>query len=378
MKDLFPEVIQKLFNVNLHGALKSGLDNISKLNQIFKKPDQKFQSVHVAGTNGKGSVTVKIGKALELAGYRVGVFTSPHITSFCERISIHGKNISEQDVVKHLTPIFEVVEKNKIPATFFEITTMLAIKYFAEQGVDWAVFETGLGGRYDATNILLPKLSVITSISLDHTDILGDTLEKIAYEKAGIIKQGIPVLLGPRTPFVPRVAPFHEVKGDYDTTELENREIASQAMQILNIPLHSEALEARLPCRMEKFKFDQVNVILDVAHNPDGLLRLFKALKNTPLRIVFGMSKTKDLEECVKIIKAYSHHIHLVDVPDGRGYPSEDVAQLFDPITVFSSTSIKVGILNALDKAKECGETVLVCGSCYIMGEARKTFNLSS
>lgn len=373
---MYHKVIEKLFNVNYHGALKAGLENISKLNHLFGNPDRKFQSIHVAGTNGKGSVTIKIGKGLELAGYRVGVFTSPHITSFCERICINGEQISEQDVVRHLTEIFEVAQTHQIPATFFEITTMLALKYFAEQDVDWGVFETGLGGRLDATNILSPRLAVITSISLDHTDILGNTLEQIAYEKAGIIKKDVPVVLGPRTPFIPRIPPYYEVKGDFPSTEVENREIAKKAMEVLGIPLDPAGLDARLPCRMEKFKFEGVDLILDVAHNPDGLLHLLKTLHGIPLRIVFGMSKTKDLNQCVELIKNNTQHIHLVEVPNGRGYPVETLAEAFQPIDVEISPSIKDGILSAIDAAKKTNQTVLVCGSCYIMSEATEVFPL--
>ena len=370
MTDLYPKLLDKLFNINKHGSAKFGLQNIQKLNELFGNPDRKFKSVHIAGTNGKGSVTVKIGKALELAGYRTGVFTSPHISTYRERIQINGSFISEEDLVFHLEKIFAMIDKHSIPATFFEISTMLAINYFASKEIEWGVFETGLGGRLDATNILSPELSVITSISKDHEDILGDTLEKIAFEKAGIIKAGIPVVLGPRTPFIPRIQPVHEVKGNFATTELENREIAKRAIEVLKIPFYPQSLEAKLPCRMDRFLVDGVDVILDVAHNADGLTQLFKALDSIPVRIVFGLSKTKDLTTCTAIIKEKTKNIHIIDVPEKRGYSKEELERAFFPIAVKSSSSIQKGIVEAIECAKTTGETVLVCGSCYIMNDA--------
>ncbi len=371
MNASYPEQIKKLFAVNLHGAVKSGLVNMQRLNDIFGCPNQYYKSVHVAGTNGKGSVTIKIGKGLMCAGNRVGVFTSPHIESFCERIQINGNQISETDVSAYLTQIFEAAEKNQIPATFFEITTMIALKYFADHKVDWAVFETGLGGRFDATNILTPKLSVITSISLDHTQHLGSTLEMIAQEKAGIIKADIPVILGPNTPFIPRKKPFYEVHGNFETTEQENRAIAKMGLDVLGIELHPEALEASLPCRMERHQKDGVNLILDVAHNPDGLERLMKTLRGTPLRIVFGMCKTKDLAKSIEIIKNYSRYIYIVAVPEDRGYSVEELARAFGTHPTIPCVSILAGVFQAIQDAKATGETVLVCGSCYIMKDAK-------
>ena len=370
MTDLYPKLLDKLFNINKHGASKAGLNNIRKLNQLFGNPDKKFKSVHVAGTNGKGSVTIKIGRALELAGFRTGVYTSPHISSYCERIRINGILISEDELVSHLQEIFEMMDKHSIPATFFEISTMLAINYFASQGIEWGVFETGLGGRLDATNIIFPQLSVITSISKDHEDILGNSLEKIASEKAGIIKPGVPVVLGPKTPFIPRVSPFHEVHGDFDTTELENREIAKKAIDVLGIPFHPECLEAILPCRMQRYHIKGVDVILDVAHNSDGLTQLFKTLKDLPLRVVFGMSKTKDLATCAEIIKKNTNNIHIIEVPEKRGYSIIELEGAFLPLPVKFSSSIQEGILQAIQAAKETRETVLICGSCYIMNDA--------
>lgn len=200
MQKKYQDLLKKLFAVNLHGGIKLGLKNIQQLNQLLGNPIAQFKSIHVAGTNGKGSVVTKIAKGLEEEGFRVGLYTSPHISCFRERIKINGRMIDEASVTSILERIFNVIEQEKIAATFFEITTALAFLYFAKQRVDFAVLETGLGGRLDATNIVTPLLSIITSISLEHVEQLGETIDAIASEKAGIIKPNIPVLIGPCVP----------------------------------------------------------------------------------------------------------------------------------------------------------------------------------
>ena len=156
-------------------------------------PHKKFPTIHVAGTNGKGSTCAYIETILRQNGYRVGLYTSPHLLNFNERIRVNGRSISNKQIFQFLDNSFD--EINKIKSTFFEVTTVMAFNYFYEKKVDVAVIETGLGGRLDATNVISPKISVITSISKDHTDILGDSLEKIAYEKAGIIKEKTPLVI---------------------------------------------------------------------------------------------------------------------------------------------------------------------------------------
>ncbi len=179
-------------------AYKEGLLNTRKLDRHFGHPHRKFRTIHVAGTNGKGSVSHTLAALLQAAGYKTGLYTSPHLMDFRERIRVNGKMISEAAVV-------DFVERERnffepLHPSFFELTTALAFNFFAEEEVDVAVIEVGLGGRLDCTNIITPELSVITNISLDHTQFLGDTLEKIAAEKAGIIKKGVPVVIGEALP----------------------------------------------------------------------------------------------------------------------------------------------------------------------------------
>ena len=257
----YPTLIQKLFSVNLFSGTKLGLQNMERLQQLLYYPDRSFQIVHVAGTNGKGSVSTKIASALEFGGARVGLFTSPHLSCFRERIRINGEMIPEETVAAILERLFQITEKQQISATFFELTTSLALLYFAQEKIDVAVLETGLGGRLDATNIVSPCLSVITSISLDHTDILGSTLEAIAIEKGGIIKKKIPVIIGPHVPYevIQSIAKKMEscciqVKTTSPLYEEENRQIARSALNQLSSLFHlseeniEKGLEAKQPC----------------------------------------------------------------------------------------------------------------------------------
>ena len=199
----YPETINYLFNIAPvfehigASAYKEGLENTYLLDEHFGHPHRKFKSIHVAGTNGKGSCSHTLAAILQEEGYKVGLYTSPHIIDFRERIKVNGVCISEQYVVDFVEK--EKIFFEKLHPSFFELTTAMAFKYFAEQNVDYAVIEVGLGGRLDCTNIITPILSVITNISLDHTNFLGDTLEKIAKEKAGIIKENIPVIIGETT-----------------------------------------------------------------------------------------------------------------------------------------------------------------------------------
>jgi len=253
--------------------MKLGLDAIAKIDASLGYPSRAYPTVHVAGTNGKGSVSTKIAKGLELSGKRVGLFTSPHIRSVTERIQINGVPIPLSDL-----------ERLSFPGlTFFEKMTIAGFSYFAEQKVDIAVIEVGLGGRLDATNIITPLLSVITSIDFDHMEFLGNTLELIAKEKAGIIKEGVPVVLGPH------VKPRHcfpkehwvEATGNY---EEENRAVAARALELLGVKV--QGLDALPPCRFQKIG----KVILDGAHNPAGIKRTLERIER-PFACLAAFSK---------------------------------------------------------------------------------------
>ncbi len=192
-------------------AYKDNLDNTIRLDEMFEYPHQSFRSIHVAGTNGKGSVSHMLASVLQEAGYKTGLYTSPHLKDFRERIRINGEMITEEAVVQFTESFLKKNETEKLEPSFFELTVSMAFDYFRTQQVDIAVIEVGLGGRLDSTNIITPDVSVITNISFDHMALLGDTLQKIATEKAGIIKKNIPVVIGessPETDFV-----FEQIAG---------------------------------------------------------------------------------------------------------------------------------------------------------------------
>lgn len=393
MRSSYLKLLDRLLNVTLHSGMKLGLENCQRLNDLLGKPTEKFESIHVAGTNGKGSVCTKIAKAYELQGVPAALYTSPHIATWRERITINGIMISEEDVTRLLTKIFTLIDQHEIPATFFEISTLLAFSYFAEKKVPVAVIETGLGGRLDATNIVTPKLSIITSISLEHTEILGNTLDAIAIEKAGIIKRNVPVVIGPRVPrniidsiSSPLHSPMHYVDGVFDDYLEENNAVAAKALSILDFSdeIAEKALQAMPLCRLEYLS--KKNVVLDVAHNPDGLYKLFSAIKsrfpNRFVRCIVGLSKNKDIEGCLKIINTNAQHIHLVTATNGRGAPYEILKDLLvalgrDPSTFSVDSSVQKGVYHALSQAESKEELILICGSFFIMHEARMALGIS-
>jgi len=399
----YKDVIETLFNINRVGGMKQGMDNITELDVLCGRPRLKYKSVHIAGTNGKGSVATKIAKTLEYSGYRVGLFTSPHISSFRERIRVNGDMISKEAVIAGVKKILHVADENYIPATYFEVTTMLALWYFAEQKVDFAIIETGLGGRFDATNILNPLLTVITSISLDHTHILGSKLEEIAREKAGIIKKSIPVVVGPKAyPDIMkeiamwRRSVFVEVKCRTLHVDEENTAIATTALKLINrrFPIKEEALNkgvnTKLPCRLEIFSREDLeienkpeSVVFDAAHNPEGFQRLFASLADLfpekKLRVVIGLSQLKDYKGCFAKVVKNTHKIHLVKARGDRGENLHILKDHLEKRGVTAESAIQ-SIPRTLDKAlslaNENDEILVICGSFFIMGEAKKHLQL--
>jgi dihydrofolate synthase/folylpolyglutamate synthase len=394
----YTELLQRLFHINLFGGIKLGLENCHHLSRVLNSPYQHFHSIHVAGTNGKGSVTTKIAKALELAGYRTGLYTSPHISTFRERIQVNGQMISEDAVVRHLSFLFDIAEMKKISATFFEITTFLAFLYFLEQKVDVAIIETGLGGRLDATNVITPLLSVITSISLDHTETLGKRIEDITREKGGIIKPNVPILIGPcvsediiRNIANSKNASLYLVKGTFPSYDIENQAIARASLKLLSnsFSVTSSHIEAgmlvRPPCRLEILTNFSTPVILDVGHNPNGLQRLFETIRqkypDQPLRIVFGLSKSKDIDACLNVLSTQANAFHLVEAVNGRGASVESLkakmlAQGISEKNIFQSVSIEETVQNSLKKAEANNEIVVICGTFFIMSAARRALGI--
>lgn len=379
---MYKQLLQKLFDSTRGKGMHLGLDHVIAAHRALGSPAEKYKTIHIAGTNGKGSVSTKIAAACAVNGYKTGLFTSPHISTFRERIRVNGVMISEEEVAALLPILFQIAPK----ATFFEITTLLAFVYFAQMNVDIAVIETGIGGRLDATNIITPILSVITSIGFDHCEILGDTLEKIAFEKAGIIKEGVPVVLGPRINPALFTPLAHSVKGSYRSFDEENNATVIAALQILQFPQHAieQGIKSSAPCRMETIYLPdkKAPLILDVGHNPDGLERLFSSLKEKypdhQFRVLCGLSSGKDLHGCLQFLASQASHIHLIQSTNGRGAPVAELVRILSTVSCSHTPhdSIASGLNSLLGDLQE-KEIPVICGSFFIMGPVRELLSLS-
>ena len=384
----YEQITDRLFRVSSSSDARLGFERAQALNRALADPTSFYPTIHVAGSNGKGSISTKIAKALELSGHRVGLYTSPHLFSFRERIVVNGQQIPEEAVVEGLEQIFSINETQQLNATFFELTTFLAFEYFRKVGVDVAVIETGLGGRLDATNIIHPALSVITSISREHCKVLGENIEQIAAEKAGIIKPNVPVVIGPKArcqAINDRAKELHsplfackKISYFYDE---ENTAIAALALE--HLPSHlipepealKQGLAIRPPCRFERIG----EAILDVAHNPEAVFYLLQALHTFfPLekfRFLVGFSKDKEYDQCLGLIADVATHIHLVQADSPRAATREELKQTLnneDPALSTSHFSVKEGVDLAYSLALERQEMLVICGSFYIMAGAKE------
>lgn len=402
--------VRRLYQTNLFNPVKLGLQNMEDIHEAMGRPMDHRPVIHIAGTNGKGSVALKIATTLQLLNpsLRVGLFCSPHVSSFRERMQINGEMIPEDKVVAYLPEIYDICLKKDIPATFFEITTALAFKFFEE--ADIVVLETGLGGRLDATNVVsAPAMSIITSIGLEHTRILGDTIEEIALEKGGIIKKGRPVLVGPNVPHdVLRECANEKGASQYLTcddvlgttqTEItdydkENARTAQAALSILKQDhpnlfesfteeILQEGTSIRPPCRFEIVeRGDDLTIVLDVAHNPPAMEYLLRKLQATypdsSFRIVVGMSRDKDVGLVGKMLLDVIDvdAVHLVEAYHPRAAKLEDILESEPRLKKSNYNSddrtITTQINAAVELAKEKKEILVVCGSVFLMAEARE------
>ncbi len=323
------------FSRDGQSAIKKDLHNTLKLCELLGNPHQKFKTIHIAGTNGKGSVSNMLAAVFTENGYKTGLYTSPHLKDFRERIRVDGVMISEDFVVDFTEKMIPHIDT--IQPSFFEITVAMCFAWFAEQKVDYAIIETGLGGRLDSTNVISPLLSVITNIGMDHSDLLGDTLEKIAGEKAGIIKTNTPVVIGesnPETDFVFRNKAqetasdiyFADSNIRYYNTEIEtdlkghyqhkNAVTVMQAVEVLQslgiqIDVYKTARALMNVRKLTGFRGRweilgrQPLVIADTGHNAHGLALVMEQLKSEKykhLHIVFGMVKDKDRKPVLELL----------------------------------------------------------------------------
>jgi dihydrofolate synthase / folylpolyglutamate synthase len=402
-------------------AMKSGLQNIIALCEALGNPHQKFRSIHVAGTNGKGSTSHLLSAVLQSAGYRVGLHTSPHLKSFTERFKINGIAAPETEVVNFVAQHQALIEK--ISPSFFEISVALAFDYFARERVDVAVIEVGLGGRLDSTNIITPDLSVITNISFDHTDLLGDTLPKIAAEKAGIIKKGVPVVISETHPETAPVfwnkalemqAPivfadqqyelietlldagkrrvdiksinsviktyYIDLLGKYQTKNLFGVLQAVEVLRTIGYQISEDSLRnglaqatqlSQLKGRWQVLQ-QQPLIVADVAHNYGGLFETLSQIQSYSfkhLHVVMGFVKDKDISGVLGLFPTdATYYFCAADLP--RSLPVADLSVLAENKGLKGKAyhSVKEAF-EAAKQAASADDFIYVGGSTFVVAE---------
>jgi len=382
-------------------AMRLGLERMERALRALGHPERGLRVLHVAGTNGKGSVCAMAAEALRLAGHRTGLYTSPHLVSFRERIAVDGQAIDEEALARRIAQVRSACPWHEAGGdgrlTYFEFATLLALVHFAEVGAGAVVLEVGLGGRFDATNAVRPLVCAVNRIGLDHTEMLGDTLAAIAREKAGIFKAGVPALAAHAQPpealavlreeAARRGAPFEVAPPSWDGPialrgrhQRGNAALAAAALARLDaagVRVPPEAVargiaEARWPGRLEELG----GVVLDGAHNPDGAAALAAALPalypGRPVELCFGVLADKDHLGMLRALAPAVRGLHLVAPATPRARPPagylEQAATLFPRVDLHGS--LAAALACARGRAADGGLPV-VAGSLYLVGEAR-------
>ena len=403
-------------------AFKKDLHNTIALCENLGNPQQKFKSIHVGGTNGKGSTSHMLAAILQQAGYKTGLYTSPHLKDFRERIRINGEMVSEQFVVDFVAKQKDIIEE--ISPSFFEVTVGMAFSYFADEKVDIAIIEVGLGGRLDSTNVITPQLSLITNISLDHTNLLGNTLNEIAAEKAGIIKPKIPVIIGERDPeteqvFIEKAAStqsaisfadqelhltdivtadpylelsvadgseviFRDLKLDLTGTyQLKNILAVIKAIQTLRVigyQISDQAIYSALrnvkqitglQGRWQILSHSPLTVC-DTGHNIAGITEVIKNINNTPhenLHIVMGMVKDKDISGVLKLLPVNARY-YFCQPQLERALPADELAAEASKHQLLGQTFRTVADAFAQAKTNSRPEDMIfIGGSTFVVAE---------
>lgn len=401
-------------------AYKKDLFNTLEMLQFLGNPQTTFRSVHVAGTNGKGSSAHTLAAVFQSAGYKTGLYTSPHLKSFTERIKIDGREISEQAVVDFVEEVRPEIER--ISPSFFEVTVCMAFQYFANHEVDIAIIETGLGGRLDSTNVIIPEVSLITNIGMDHTDLLGDTLELIAFEKAGIIKKNTPVVIGtyqPETwPVFQSMAKandaqiidatkqvslsvendhFHvqtafdfgsfwvkpEIKAGYYQKNISGIVSVLEIMRTKGWKIEASHIQNGINLTISltglkgRFQILQVSplMIADISHNAEGMIELLKQVNSISydkLNIVFGMVKDKTIDQVLQLMpKNANYYFTQANIP--RALPAAALQQQAASFglegTAFASVNEAV---NEAKFASSKNDLILITGSTFVVAEVEQ------
>jgi dihydrofolate synthase/folylpolyglutamate synthase len=404
----YSAAIEFLYGLQLFGA-KFGLENTFQLAAGAGNPQEKLRFIHVAGTNGKGSTCAMLESIYRAAGLRVGLFTSPHLVSFRERIQVNRQLIPENEVARLVAELRAANPQNE--ATLFEFATVMALKFFAEQKCDLVIWETGLGGRLDATNIVTPLASVITNIALDHQQWLGDTLEIIATEKAGIIKPGIPVMTAAEdssalavikqvareksAPFiyVPQLPAFPASSFQFPVSLLGEHQKTNAALALATveglqrqIPVPEEKIRAGLadvnwPGRLQLLtRAEGQKILLDGAHNVAGAETLRATLEKDfagakPV-LIFGALADKNWPAICRLLAPLAAKIFTVPVASGRTADARELAAAFHAVKPAAAAAACENLNEALNACKDA-PFVVVTGSLYLVGEALERLGLS-
>lgn len=425
----YNDTVNYLYSLQKHG-IKLGLANTLEMMKILEEPHKAFRSVHIAGTNGKGSTATALSSILKESGFKVGLFTSPHLISFTERIRIDNVQISEQNVIDLAAKIRKLLDGTSLKPTFFEFVTAMAFHYFASEKVDFGIIETGMGGRFDSTNVIMPEISVITNIGLDHCEFLGSTIPEITFEKAGIIKPKVPVITASKDPDVikqlsgiaaERSSVIHVYERDFrgtllsmddrhlefDYTGLENFRgltvplsgryqlanacTAIRACELLRqtgVTIPDRAISEGLAKVKLEGRFEYVSndppVIIDGAHNPDAVKSLSESLGDLlpgkKIILILGVMNDKDIGGIMIPIVNSAGSVILTKAAYER---SASPQRLAETIKTLYTSGIKGAadisstetVSEAIDLAKSlCGKdsVILITGSFYTTGEAKE------
>ena len=411
-----------MFSRSGASAYKKDITNTVLLCNSIGDPQNKIKTIHVAGTNGKGSTSHILAAIFQQCGYKTGLYTSPHLKDFRERIKVDGKMIAKDFIVSFVEKTKEISES--IKPSFFELTVAMMLDYFVKQRVDIAILETGLGGRLDSTNIVMPELSIITNIGYDHMNILGNTLEEIAWEKAGIIKENIPVVIGETLPetkqiflsaavesraeivFAEDLFTFTDLRLYVDKLDVEMKNTNTQHIKNYTLDLNGiyqqknlrtvvtaiEVLkkagylfdENKMHSALQQVKllnglygrWDIIDwepmIVLDVAHNEDGIKQLLFQLKlfsYKNLHIVFGVVKDKDISKMLSFFPETATY-YFTKAQISRALPEGELLEKAKQHNLNGTHFPNVNIaLSAAKKNAEKDDMILVCGSVYLVGE---------
>ncbi len=388
----YKEALAWIYGLERFG-IKLGLENIQRLIAALQIDLGGARVIHVAGTNGKGSVCAMIDSILRAQKYRTGLFTSPHLVTFRERIRVNGQMISEEGVASGLTVIRDLVRNWDPHPTFFEITTALALKHFSDAKIDIVILETGLGGRLDATNAVQSNASVITAIDLDHQEWLGQSLREIAREKAGIIKPRIPVVAATQAPDAEKVirdraaecqAPLQFVNDSYQKSPVslsgkyqrQNAALALAALRVARIDIDDSAIARGLASVdwLARFQRWDARIIIDGAHNPAAAGALAQTWRETfsgqRASLILAILSDKDLRGICEALAPIADSVLLPKIRSERATPPDELAKVLSANISSLPYSITQSVADALKEARTKPQRILLTGSLHFAGEA--------